>query len=323
MTHDNGQNGLAPAVGRLNAKRERGQFYTVANPFEHEAFRKWAQEAGLPDACVLEPFAGGNSLIKHLSDIGLCNDYQSFDITPNAPEVRARDTLKSFPTGYDVCVTNPPWLARNSATARGLEYPFTVHDDIYKFSLEKCLDHCGYIAALIPESFIRARLFQDRLQAFVSLTAQLFSETTHPVGLALFVPNVCDDVVVYSGARKIGTLARIEACRPKPTYKRNIVFNAPDGNLGLIALDNTKGPSIRFCDVNELAGYEVKNHGRHITKLHVSGQLMIDKYNTFIGEFREKTGDVLLTCYRGLRKDGKYRRRLDWQLARGIIEAGV
>jgi len=53
----------------------------------------------------------------------------------------------------------------------------------------------------------------------------------------------------------------------------------------------------------------------------VSGQLMIDRYNTFIGEFREKTGDVLLTCYRGLRKDGKYRRRLDWQLARGIIES--
>ena len=305
----------------MSTKREKGQFYTVHNPFNHGAFKAWAREAGLPESCVLEPFAGENSLIAHLSDMGLCKDNQSYDISPSAAGVRKRDTLKNFPKGYDVCVTNPPWLARNSATVRGLDYPHTVHDDIYKLSLEKCLAHCDYIAALIPESFIRAKLFQDRLQSFVSLTTHIFAETNHPVGLALFIPYVCDDVIVYSGNRKIGTLEQIETYRLQPTYTRSIEFNVPDGNLGLIALDNTKEPSIRFCDVNELVDYEVKSHGRHITKLHVSGRLKINKYNSIIRELREKTGDVLLTSYRGLRKDGKYRRRLDWKLARGIIES--
>ena len=311
---------MAKGISKLSNKRQRGQFYTVRNPFEHRAFKRWAKESGLPDNCILEPFAGENSLIQHLSALGLCKDSESFDIAPTAPNVRKRDTLKNFPTGYDVCVTNPPWLARNSATARGLGYPDTTHDDIYKLSLEKCLDCCEYIAALVPESFIRAQLFRDRLHTFISLTDKIFHETNHPVGLALFVPYSCKNTIIYSSNQRVGTLAEIEKYKPTLTYAKEIVFNDPDGNLGLIALDNTKEPSIRFCNVRELSDYEVKNHCRHITKLHVSGRLMIDKYNTFLQDFRSKTGDVLLTCYRGLRKDGKYRRRLDWQLARGIIE---
>ena len=35
--------------------------------------------------------------------------------------------------------------------------------------------------------------------------------------------------------------------------------------------------------------------------------------------FLNNTQDVLMTAYRGLRKDGFYRRRLDWQLAKDII----
>ena len=50
-------------------QRAHGQFYTHGNPFRHPAFRKWAKRANLPNVRVLEPFAGANSLIRHLESL--------------------------------------------------------------------------------------------------------------------------------------------------------------------------------------------------------------------------------------------------------------
>ena len=301
-------------------KRQNGQFFTSGNPFKHPAFTDWAKRCGLPETKVIEPFAGANGLIDHLEQMSLCDESRSYDIAPAHERVSRRDTLLDFPGGFSVCVTNPPWLARNSATYRGIDFPDCKYDDLYKFALEKCLDNCEWVAALIPESFVRSGLFQERLCDFVSLTSNLFADTAHPVGLALFEPSQVDDVSVWCGRKLIGTLENMEALRPQvvPDGPR-VKFNIPDGNVGLIALDNTEEASIRFCEVSELSDYEVKRSGRHITKLQVAGDVKISTWNSFISTFRERTSDVLMTCYKGLRKDGKYRRRLDWNLARGII----
>jgi len=259
----------------LSSKRQNGQFFTEGNPFKHKAFRAWAEHCGLPDVSVLEPFAGANKLISHLEGMSLCGESVSYDVSPADKRVSRRDTLKDFPEGFDVCVTNPPWLARNSATVRGLDFPVCRYDDLYKFALEKCLDNCGWVAALVPESFIRAGLFQERLSDFVSLTSNLFTDTGHPVGLALFQPIPLQDVKVWSGKERVGWLSDMESLRPKPKPDGpEIQFNIPDGNVGLIALDNTREPSIRFCDVEELADYKVKKTGRHITKLMVSDSVI-------------------------------------------------
>lgn len=300
-------------------KRRTGRYYTSGNPFSAPPFSEWATRAGLPNTHILEPFAGSNSLIEMLSEMGLCQQSDSYDIAPGAAAVKERDTLKRFPKGYDLCVTNPPWLAKNSATVRGLDFPDCPYDDLYKYALAKCLDNCPYVAALVPESFITANLFQDRLESFVSLTVKMFSETQHPVGLALFVPDSVCDVEVWSGTERVGLLSALQEIKPTPQQNGSLVrFNDPDGNVGLIALDNTKEASIRFCDVGELADYEVKPTGRHITKLSV-GDVKIREWNRLLAEIRGKTQDVLMTCYKGIRKDGKYRRRCDWALARGII----
>ena len=307
-------------VMSVETTRARGQFFTANNPFNLSPFKRWARAAGLPDSRVLEPFAGSNSLINHLERMGLCNRFVSYDIQPAAKSVKRRDTLTSFPRGFDVCVTNPPWLAKNSATARGLPFPKTRYDDLYKHALGECVDNCGFVAALVPESFVRAGLFHERLSDFISLTSRLFNDTGHPVGLALFRPNPSKDVRVWSDNRKVGILSELESMRPKPYEDGpDIRFNDPQGNVGLIALDNTQSASIRFCDIRELADYRVKPTGRHITKVRVQGPVHIEKWNRSIKEFRQETWDVLMTCYKGIRKDGMYRRRLDWQLARGII----
>ncbi|MGI9228644.1 MAG: hypothetical protein ACR2P9_02170 [Gammaproteobacteria bacterium] len=297
-----------------------GRYYTASSPFGHQAFLDWAKAADLPSSRILEPFAGSNSLIDYLKRMGLCDRFSSYDIVPAANRVKQRDTLGDFPAGFDVCITNPPWLAKNSATIRGLPYPDCRHDDLYKFALEKCIAHCGYVAILVPESFIRARIFRERLTDFVSLTPKMFNDTGHPVGLALFRPEKTQSTVVWSDSKKIGTLAQLEAKRLKPVPDGpDVRFNDPCGNVGLIALDNIQSASIRFCEVEELAAYNVKPTGRHITKVKFAGDVHIDKWNECLKHFREATYDVLLTCYKGIRKDGMYRRRLDWQLARGIM----
>lgn len=302
------------------AKRQNGQFFTRNNPFRHSAFLGWAEQCNLAAATVLEPFAGSNSLIDHLADMELLHRAVSYDIAPADIRVSERDSLADFPEGFSHCVTNPPWLAKNSATARGLPFPDCSYDDIYKYALEKCLARCEWVAALVPESFIRQNLFRERLSVFVSLTSQMFSDTEHPTGLALFQPENSTDTDIWSGQHEIGKLSDMEAMRPAFRGDRDAVrFNAHGGNAGLIAVDNTTEASIRFCDIEELSGYPVKPTGRYITHLKVSAPIRIDAWNELLGDFRDRTCDVLMTSYRGLRKDGKYRRRLDWDLARGII----
>lgn len=303
-----------------NVKRANGQFYTQKNPFQLKPFRDWAKKAKTIKYSILEPFAGENNLIKFLIKEGLCKHYESFDIMPGSTDVKKRDTIKHFPSGYEVCVTNPPWLAKNSATRRGLPYPNTHYDNVYKLALEKCIDNCSYIAALVPESFIRSELFLERLDSFISLTGEFFDETEQPVGLAMFSKNNTEDVNIWQNNKFIGTLNEIAKFRPPFSDDKSIRFNDPDGNLGLIAVDSHESANIRFCPVKELENYEVKDHGRYITKLHTPFKIKIDDYNKVINEFRKKTYDVLLTSYRGLRKDGLYRRRLDWQLARDVVK---
>ena len=300
-------------------KRANGQFFTIGNPFLHQAFSLWSRRANLPAETILEPFAGANLIIEHLIDIGKAKHWRSYDIEPQAKDVHKKDTISDFPIGFKVCVTNPPWLAKNSAAFRGLPFPKTPFDDLYKLALTKCIENCEYVAALVPESFIRADLHQERLHTFISLTSSMFNDTNHPVGLALFDPRPTDDVIIYSGKERIGTLSEIKKLRPPTTESPEIRFNEPSGNLGLIALDNTKEASIRFCDVKELKDYRVSNKCRHITKLLVPWKANIKDCNEVINSFRTATKDVLMTCYRGIRKDGMYRRRLDWNLARDIL----
>ena len=303
----------------LVSKRSQGRFYTEHNPFTHPAFLRWADNANLKRETVLEPFAGRNNLIDYLRDTNIHFKSASFDIAPAAAAVKKRDTLKKFPGGYNVCVTNPPWLAKNSATARRLRYPETPYDDLYKYALGKCLEHCGYVAALVPESFIRSGLFLDRLSVFISLTSEMFDDTRHPVGLAMFSREKSDDVEIFSGRRLAGTLKELEKHKPQNRNNRDIIFNHPCGNVGLIALDNTSHPSIRFCLPEELSGIEINHSSRAFSRILVDCPVSIAALNNFLDNFRDKTADVFLTAFRGLRKDGKYRRRLDWQTGRQII----
>ncbi|OGN16696.1 MAG: hypothetical protein A3C88_02680 [Candidatus Yanofskybacteria bacterium RIFCSPHIGHO2_02_FULL_50_12] len=303
-------------------KRQLGQYYTEGNPFTLRPFLAWAKKIGLNNKHVLEPFAGANNIIRGLQSLGFAQQFTSFDIVPTDPAVVFRDTIKDFPQGFELCITNPPWLAKNSAHRRGLLFPDTPHDDLYKHALQLCLDNCKYVAALIPATFLRSGIFHDRLDTVIFLHDQrMFLDTENPVCLALF-RTASHQVKVFHDNEFIGALNELETKLPQPTQRIHISFNHPSGSLGFVAFDNTREPSIRFMKGSQLKNYTVGFTSRMVTR--IGGRFhnldsLIDNLNADIEKFRKETKDVFLTPFKGLRKDGHYRRRMDYRLARDFI----
>ena len=308
----------------MNAKRARGRFYTAGNPFTLTPFREWASHIGLPEKRVLEPFAGANGLIRMLRELSLCNDAAAYDIEPANRGVQHRDTLADFPSGFEVCVTNPPWLARNSATRRGLPYPGGSYGDLYQHCLELCLDRCPHVAALVPASFLQSGLFRERLHRYILLHRILFNDTENPVCLALFGPEPAAAVRIYHDEEYVGDLRALARGLPVEKRRRDLKFNNPDGPLGFISFDDTRRPSIRFCDADEIRDYPIKISSRFVTRISGYGRItpaLISRLNRDIAAFRRETSDVFLTPFKGLRDDGRYRRRMEFALARKFINA--
>ncbi|KKS01020.1 MAG: hypothetical protein UU54_C0013G0013 [Candidatus Yanofskybacteria bacterium GW2011_GWA2_41_22] len=310
-------------VTNLNIKRQNGRYYTQGNPFQLDPFKLWAEKIKLRNHKVLEPYAGANNIIRTLQAVGYAKNFTSFDIEPDSPDVEYRDTISNFPNNFKTCITNPPWLAKNSAHRRGLWYPNTKFDDLYKHALHLCLENCENVGALIPATFLQSRLFLERLDSIIFLHDKgMFSDTENPVCLALFTKK-SEDVHIFFDSTFIGSLSDLSKNLPTGNKKaEELVFNDPQGELGFIAFDDTQGPSIRFCRGAELSNYNICHSSRMITR--IGGNFsnlssLVYNLNNELSEFRNSTKDVFLTPFKGLRKDGMYRRRMDYQLARNFI----
>ncbi len=323
----------------MTNKKMHGQFYTMANPFNNDLFYKWVDTIDdFKNKELLEPFAGSNNIVKMIADLGYKNKWACYDIEPgtinNFPDfiVNKRNTLSEYPLNYTVAITNPPYLARNSATRSGLPFPETDYDDLYKYALEIMLKNTQYVAAIIPESFITQGIFHNRLFGVVSLTCRMFEDTDCPVCLSLFIPGKIkpnlrldnDDFFFYKENVFHGKFLDIQAKKIKAKSLNNWKFNAPDGEIGLFAIDNTMSESIRFVLGDEINPDKIKVSSRGVTRIKglpedVNINIFIKEANKEIDNFRENTNDLFLTAFRGLRKDGYYRRRLDFTLAREIL----
>src|SRR3989344_1001911 len=212
----------------LIKKRQNGRYYTEGNPFVLKPFVDWAESINLKQHKVLEPFAGSNNIIKALQTRGYAKKFASYDIEPTSQKVNYLDTIKNFPKGFDVCITNPPWLAKNSAHRRGLDFPTTNYDDLYKYALSLCLDNCPNVAALVPATFLQSRIFMHRLQSVIFLhDKSMFNDTENPVCLALF-KNQSKDVDIFFDSKYIGRLNTLNKLLPTSNESsKKLIFNDP------------------------------------------------------------------------------------------------
>jgi len=328
--------------GKHAPKRRRGVYYTTGNPFELKPFQDWAKKINLKELEALEPFAGENHIITWLGK--KCKSHKSYDIKPKAAETEKQDTLKKFPKGFKVCITNPPWLTNYSAKRHGLKFPKIKYDNIYKRALELALDNCDYVGFIIPGTFLTWAVlrstppkFTKRLDSVIFINSKLFTETDNPVCLALFTKKQVTYTRVYNDNDLLGTLEELAKHMPPPVKPgRKIVFNSDNGNLGLICIDNTKEESIRFCPPSEITRKNEKTGISEARKMKISDRLLtkikvdemhklrkeeIEILNNELKKVRKKTHDVFFAPFKGLRKDGKYRRRVDFIFVRNLINS--
>ena len=323
------------------AKRSLARFFTVKDPFDHPLFKQWAGLVpNLAQETVLEPFAGANHIPATLLKHGWANQWAAFDIQPSkasdnaVPSIKTkkRDTLADFPAGFNVVVTNPPWLAKNSAKRRGLPFPNTPEDDLYKVALAAMLGKVGYAAVLLPESFLTQGIWRDRLFGVVSLADSPFEETEHPTCLALFLPKgvATGDFDVWRGLARVGSYSDLASRLPSAAAGARAPwkFNAPAGTVGIRCVDNTKGPSIEFVRGDSIPSSKIKHSSRSLTRISglpdsvdldaflAAGQKRLDVW-------RNQTQDTLLTAFKGTRSDGHHRRRLDFANARVILDLAL
>ena len=325
----------------MNTKILLGQFYTRGNPFQYSRAQKWfAEIPNLSQAKIIEPFAGSNSIVALVnSSVSALSpkNWESFDIHPEAIEANLvpgitlskRDTLEDFPAGFDIAITNPPYLAKNSATRKGMLVHFGEYQDTFEVALHEMLSNCNWVAAIIPESFITRKLFKDRLDAVISLNHEMFDDTEFPVCLALFSPNSSSNFEIWRGEEYLGRRKELDKQVERLLSARTVIkprFNDPQGEIGLIAIDNTSGPTIKFVDGPTIASAEIKVTSRSLTRISIDylsdilvAESIIAEANKILESYRAISSDVFLTAFKGLRADNAYRRRIDWNTAGRIL----
>ena len=319
-----------------DSKRVNGQYFTTTSPFETIAFKKWFNTIpeSIRNTTILEPFAGGNNIPALIKKSAIQNDWKCYDIEPAThnvcPEypIEQQDTIKNFPVGFDITITNPPYLGKNSATRRGLRFPNCNYDDLYKFCLEKILLNSKYVAVIIPETFIISNLFTDRLAAVISLTCKMFNDTDCPVCLALFNPDITDNFEIYKMNTYLGTNISLSKFKVIPFFNHTWTINDPNGEIGIICIDDNNSPTIRFCLGTEIDSNKIKNTSRSFTRVsglpnNVDIMLFINKCNELLNNYRLQTFDVFMAAFKNLRKDNCYRRRLDFATAKQIMSKAL
>lgn len=314
-------------------KRALGAYYTSGNPFKFEPFRQWS-EIALVEENVLEPFAGTGQICRLMNEAGFDVAFSLFDIDVNIAGVAHQDCLLDFPLGFRTVISNPPYLSYHFAKRKGLlvdkEY-FRGYSSLYFVAIEECLSGCDFVALIVPESFVTSGLFRNRLMKVISLPFnEMFVDTEMPTCLALWGPDAATGTEFWRGNHFVGQLEDLDKPFEGVNYESGrIRFNVIDGQVGLKAIDDTRGPSIKFCLPGEIPAEKIKHSARLVSRIDICNldaknvETLIEKANFLLDNWRIQTYDVQLTAFKGTRSDGRFRRRIDFGTARALLSAAL
>ena len=315
-----------------------GSFYTTKSGWLTDEVRQFLVNAlAESKGCILDPFAGDGHLLEAIKSdptLGIIvSQATGFDIQGDA--FPFNDSLVAIPNPQRaVIVTNPPYLANHSAKRKGVDQLVAKYFDgssqknLYRIALEKALESADYVVAIIPETFLLSTFPKHRLELAVVIQDSLFGDTDAPALVACFGKEERDDAHIFTGNQSIGNLSEILALRESTAPKHTIVFNDPNGRIGLRAVDGSDGKSpIAFVAARDF-GYPIDSvavSSRLMTYLEVPGVSddkildLITKANSSLLSIRKKSGDLVLAPFKGNDRTGKRRRRLDYALARKIL----
>ena len=301
------------------SKQLLGQFYTTTDPFSiSDAFSSW-YEMVPKDITILEPFAGAGHLFSYVDA-----NWDGYDLEPNHPDVVQCDTIKDFPSGYKVCITNPPYLAKTVVSRKKLPVVLN-HEDLYLDALQQCLDHCDYVAAIIPSTFWNQNLFKDRLYAWDKFDMELFTDTDNPAGVAYFVPNKVNKPRTFINGKEI----HLNPNNTPTTIDFPVIFNSPGLSPYLVnGIDTIKQNNIH---IRKIDGFNIsklvdkdgkcKSTNRNMFPIecpHLKDE-DLPRINQMIDDWREETRDFFLTSFKSCKQDGKYRKRISFKEVRWLL----
>lgn len=317
-----------------------GQFFTERDIFKNNfVFKNFMEVNKLWTKNILEPFAGANNLINFLLKQKPKLKYQSFDIEPKNENVKENDSINNWIyKNFDLVITNPPYLSKHSARRMKLNVNFHNYDDLYKLSLDRCLSNVRYTIAIIPTTLINSNRKEDQKLIKKLVIFQLlpcnknFNDTIHPVALAYFDNKKNNnDFQLYENDKFIGSyfdLIKKEKEILKPKNNLQITFNKPNGNICINTGDNTKDKNnIKFLESSWLDDANVKKTDRHKVKMDIQGVNItpetIRYLNNKIMELRNNQCDYLWASFKGVSKNGHFRKRLDFHKIKKIINATI
>lgn len=318
----------------MNTKKIKlGQFFTKKDLWLKPQIHKFIESSN--KSIAYDPFAGGGHLLTAAENIGF-KLTKGLDIDTNL-SWDINDSLISIPLVEDsIIITNPPYIAKQSAKRKKIDlskyFDSTVYDDVYLLSLDKMLEHHKYVVAIIPESFINSNYKKKNLLYSITILEENpFDDTENPVCVVCFdgKPKSYDKIKVYKGEKYLNNLEYFNNLRISPNKSIKISFNDKNGWLGLRATDSSNGINrISFFEKDAIKydwDKNIKVSSRHITLIDIQlpkskQKELINNANKIIDKLRESTSDVIFTPFKGNDKFNKRRRRLDFKLARAILE---
>ena len=310
----------------MTKKIELGQFFTKRDSWLRPHIQAFFDSVKFNR--IVDPFAGQGHLLKVFESKHKTMGYD-IDTTLNWS---INDGLLSIPSHKDdICVTNPPYLAKTTSTRFkrvGTFKYFTLYpqfNDLYLMGLEQCLKSFDYGVAIIPETYLLCSKKSKRIITATVLEDNPFDDTEFPVIVITWGPGNRDDYDLYKDSLYLGTQNSLMTKIPAKNKKRSIIeFNNPAGNLGIVCIDRPdKIGGIKFTTPDKIKG-PIKVSSRTATVVNVNSAVdthrLINTCNLILKKYREDTFDVFMAPFKGNDTNGQRRRRLDFATARLIIE---
>jgi hypothetical protein len=188
--------------------------------------------------------------------------------------------------------------------------------------------------AIVPETLINSKFSKNNINRIVIIEPNPFEDTEVPICVVCFNGIKKGKTRIYKNDEFIGLLDELITKSPKADVinLRDLRFNDVTGTIAIKGVDSTD-PNIRisFLNSKELT-YDIskiKGSSRAITIVKsklidncsdTTKKEIIETANKILNKYRNETADVLLSPFKGNNKNLKRRRRMDFALARNILE---
>lgn len=327
----------------MSNKGSLKQFFT----HNYEVIQPFLDAYPIESQIVVDPFAGAGHLLR-LFNRATC----AVDIDPDVKPDLVRDSFKDIPRFENALViTNPPYCYRHILQKQNRPlYERVVaagYTDLYEYAIRRVLDQMGPVPifTLLPENFIASRTTRLRgelckhIKAVQIHTTTTCNHTAQPTIMVHITPETVSSTDLWLDVEfKKQIVIGAKGFRPdfapngnhvdfgrKPGQSKecldtSILLQATDGGV------NNRIKLLRVYERLPTKRYPSKSTDRSYVQVvphspMTEGQvsLLITGFNMWVEKWRESTHGLGMTSFHNNTSCGFRRKRLDFKLARQVI----